>query len=101
MTTSSDVDGPIAPPPIEASATMPDRARHRADVRRFLAPENASVLYIYVIGFIIFAIWIPDLWLSFETHRSILNISFPIPALVAVGLVRHCWRVRSTSRSPG
>jgi ribose transport system permease protein len=61
-----------------------DRA---ADLRRFLSPENASVLYIYVVGFIIFAIWVPDLWLSFETHRSILNISFPIPALVAVGLV--------------
>ena len=57
------------------------------DVKRFLRPDNASVLYIYVAGFIVFSLWIPDLWLSAETQKSILNISFPIPALVAVGLI--------------
>src|SRR5690242_11444027 len=65
----------------------PDGRRTFGDVRRFLRPDNASVLYIYVAGFIVFSLWIPDLWLSAETHKSILNISFPIPALVAVGLI--------------
>ncbi len=87
MTTSSDTGGPIAPPPSEEPAAVHDRGGRAADIRHFLSPENASVLYIYVVGFVIFSLWIPNLWLSFETQRSILNISFPIPALVAVGLV--------------
>ena len=58
-----------------------------AELRRYLSPANVSVLYIYVGGFILFSLWVPGLWLDFEIHKSILNISFPVPAIVAVGLV--------------
>lgn len=52
-----------------------------------LAPSRASIVYIYAAGFLLFAIWIPDLWFSWVTHKSVLNISFAVPAIVAVGLV--------------
>ena len=55
---------------------MHDRESRAADLRHFLSPENASVLYIYVVGFVIFSLWIPNLWLSFETQRSILTSRF-------------------------
>ena len=82
MALSSDAE-------VLAGQPTPARDGRRAadDLKRFLRPDNASVVYIYVAGFIVFSLWIPDLWLSAETHKSILNISFPIPALVAVGLI--------------
>jgi ribose transport system permease protein len=71
-----------------AAVPEPDHGVDRAaELRRYLSPANVSVLYIYLGGFILFSLWVPDLWLSFATHKSILNISFPIPAIVAVGLV--------------
>ena len=67
-------------------ATDDQPASHRSTMRR-LTPSNASIVYIYAAGFILFAIWIPDLWFSWSTHKSVLNISFAVPAIVAVGLV--------------
>ena len=55
--------------------------------RRKLSPANVSIVYIYLAGFLIFLLWIPDLWLSWTTHKSVLNIQFAVPAMVAVGLV--------------
>lgn len=51
-----------------------------------LSPAHASIAYIYSAGFLLFAIWIPNLWFSWGTHKSVLNISFVVPAIVAVGL---------------
>ena len=51
-----------------------------------LSPSRASIVYIYGAGFLLFAIWIPELWFSWVTHKSVLNISFVVPAIVAVGL---------------
>ena len=64
-----------------------DRARgtRRSSLGR-LSPSRASIVYIYGAGFLLFALWIPDLWFSWVTHQSVLNISFAVPAIVAVGL---------------
>lgn len=87
------MSSPVTDAPSSADDHPHDEARLRhehdraAELRRYLSPANVSVLYIYVGGFILFSLWVPGLWLSFTTHQSILNISFPIPAIVAVGLV--------------
>jgi ribose transport system permease protein len=54
---------------------------------RKLGPGNISVVYIYVVIFIVFALWIPDLWLSWTTFKSTLNIDFAVPTMVALALV--------------
>jgi ribose transport system permease protein len=54
---------------------------------RKLAPGNISVVYIYVVIFIVFALWIPNLWLSWSTFTSTLNIAFAVPTMVALALV--------------
>jgi hypothetical protein len=68
--------------------------------RRRLSPANASIVYIYLAGFVLFSLWIPDLWLSWTTHKSVLNIQFAVPAIVAVGLVVPLLTGASISRSP-
>lgn len=78
MTTESDQTTTV--PETEA------RISRRSAFRRF-SPSNASIVYIYAAGFILFALWVPDLWFSWVTHKSVLNISFTVPAIVAVGLV--------------
>lgn len=60
--------------------------RTRSAVFSKLSPSRASIVYIYGAGFVLFAVWIPDLWFSWATHKSVLNISFVVPAIVAVGL---------------
>lgn len=54
---------------------------------RTLGPANISIVYIYGLGFLLFAAVIPDLWLDPITHQSVLNISFAIPGIVALALV--------------
>lgn len=50
-------------------------------------PGNISLVYMYVAGFILFTAWVPHLWLSGVAQKSILNISFAVPAILAVGLM--------------
>lgn len=54
---------------------------------RSIGPANLSIVYIYVIGFVLFTVVTPDLWLSPVTHQSVLNISFAIPGIVALALI--------------
>lgn len=49
--------------------------------------SNISLVYMYAAGFLLFSLWIPHLWLDGVTQRSILNISFAVPALLAIGLL--------------
>jgi len=56
-------------------------------LRQKFSPGNISIVYLYVIGFVVFAIWIPDLWMNWTTHKSVLNIDMSTKAIVAVGLV--------------
>jgi len=55
--------------------------------RSKFSPGNISIVYLYVIGFIIFALWIPDLWLNWTTHKATLNIDVSTRAIVSLGLV--------------
>jgi len=48
---------------------------------------NISLVYMYVLGFILFTVLVPHLWLDGVTQRSILNISFAVPAILALGLL--------------
>ena len=51
-----------------------------------LHPRNISMLYLLVIIAVGFAIWVPDTWLVWGTHRFYLN-NEAIRALVALGLI--------------
>ncbi len=51
-----------------------------------LHPRNISVIYLAAIIVVGFAIWIPDTWLVWGTHRFYLN-NEAIRAIVAVGLI--------------
>lgn len=55
--------------------------------RSKFSPGNISIVYLYLIGFVVFWIWIPDLWIAWTTHKSVLNIDMSTKAIVAVGLV--------------
>ena len=77
---------------LEPDRQQPDlRPDEHAGSRRSafsrVSPARASIVYIYAAGFLLFALWVPDLWFSWDTHKSVLNISFAVPAIVAVGLV--------------
>lgn len=68
-----------------------DSRDSRFDTRRSpfkwkkLHPRNISVIYLAVLIVVGFAIWIPDTWLVWGTHRFYLN-NEAIRAIVAVGL---------------
>jgi ribose transport system permease protein len=62
----------------------PSRARRRTETLRI---GNISLVYMYIAGFILFSVWIPHLWLDGVTQKSILNISFAVPAILSVGLM--------------
>lgn len=51
-----------------------------------LHPRNIGVVYLYVLIWIIFSIWVPETWVTWLTHRSVLNQN-AILAVVAVGLL--------------
>jgi ribose transport system permease protein len=55
--------------------------------RSKFSPANISIVYLYVVGFAVFWIWIPELWINWTTHKSVLNIDMSTKAIVAVGLV--------------
>jgi ribose transport system permease protein len=54
---------------------------------RAVSPGNISLVYLYVLGFVLFAIYIPDLWLNSVTQLTVLNVAFAVPAMLAVGLL--------------
>lgn len=51
-----------------------------------LHPRNISVLYLLIIIAVGFAIWVPDTWLVWGTHRFYFN-NEAIRAIVALGLI--------------
>jgi ribose transport system permease protein len=55
-------------------------------VLRWLAFQNVSALYIFLLLFVVFALWVPNTFLTVGTLRSLLSDQ-SITALVAVGLV--------------
>jgi ribose transport system permease protein len=76
--------GDPAGPPIIGDPSAPDHRRRRFESFRL---GNISLVYMYAAGFILFSIWIPHLWLNGVTQRSIVNISFAVPAILSIGLL--------------
>jgi ribose transport system permease protein len=74
----------------DASHEDPRTGAHtRTTTRRVMAAlsfRNVSALYVGLGFFVLFAIWIPDLFLTSTTWKSLLNQQ-AISAMVAVGLV--------------
>jgi len=55
-------------------------------LRRAAAFRNAAALYLFAFMFVVFALWVPDTFLTAGTWRSLLS-NQAITCLVAVGLV--------------
>lgn len=53
---------------------------------RTFHPRNIGVLYLYALTWVIFSAWIPDTWLTWLTHRSVMNQN-AILLVVALGLL--------------
>ncbi len=70
----------------------PDKVESRFDTRRSpfkwkkLHPRNIGVLYLFAAIWIVFSLWVPDTWLTWLTHRSVLNQQ-AILMVVALGLL--------------
>lgn len=67
------------------------RIDSRFDTRRSfkwskLHPRNIGVVYLYGLIWIVFTIWVPDTWLTWLSHRSVLNQN-SILVVVALGLL--------------
>ncbi|MFY9930439.1 MAG: ABC transporter permease, partial [Streptosporangiaceae bacterium] len=60
--------------------------RRLGRLRRAMAFRNAAVLYLFAVMFAVFALWIPDTFLTWGTWRSLLSDQ-AITCLVAVGLL--------------
>ncbi len=51
-----------------------------------LHPRNVGVVYLYVLIWAVFTIWVSETWLTWLTHRSVLNQN-AILVVVALGLL--------------
>lgn len=49
-------------------------------------PRNIGVLYLYALVWVVFSTWISDTWITWLTHRSVLNQN-AILTVVALGLL--------------
>ena len=49
-------------------------------------PRNIGVVYLYALIWAVFLIWVPDTWMTWLTHRSVLNQN-AILMVVAIGLL--------------
>ena len=49
-------------------------------------PRNIGVVYLYALIWTVFLIWVPDTWMTWLTHRSVLNQN-AILMVVAIGLL--------------
>ncbi|MCZ4098699.1 ABC transporter permease [Streptomyces sp. H39-C1] len=85
---AATADGAAAPAPETAGAA--DDAMHEARwvvrVRRAVAFQNVSALYLLALMVAVFSLWVPDTFLTSGTWRSLLSDQ-AVTCLVAVGLV--------------
>ena len=82
---ATDVVAPPRPPAEEPpSATVGESWSGR--LARGLAFRNAAALYLLALMVIVFALWVPDTFLTWGTWRSLLSDQ-AVTCLVAVGLV--------------
>lgn len=70
----------------------PKRVDSRFDTRRSpikwksFHPRNIGVVYLYALIWLVFSLWVPDTWLTWLTHRSVLNAN-AVLVVVAIGLL--------------
>lgn len=50
------------------------------------SPRNIGVVYLYLLIWVVFMLWVPDTWLTWLTHRSVLNQN-AILVIVSLGLL--------------
>lgn len=53
---------------------------------RKLHPRNIGLLYLYGLIWVVFTLWVPETWMTWLTHRSVLN-QIAILVVVALGLL--------------
>ncbi len=53
---------------------------------RTFSPRNIGVVYLYLLIWTVFTLWVPETWLTWLTHRSVLNQN-AILVIVALGLL--------------
>jgi ribose transport system permease protein len=74
-----------APP--SPSADSPDDGRISArSLARALSFRNISALYVFVVIFVVFSLWVPETFPTWDTWKALLD-SQAVTALLAVGLV--------------
>src|SRR4051794_32450534 len=71
-------------PPVVASPPVGGVARAR--LLGALAPRNISAIYVFVLLFVIFAVWVPETFLTSGVWRSLLATQ-ALNALVAIAVV--------------
>jgi ribose transport system permease protein len=74
---------PIAPGPAETFQRRPPLGSR---ILKKLSFRNVSALYIFVFCFALFSVWVPDLFLTGGTWKSLLN-GQAITVIIAIGLV--------------
>ncbi|MGH2936596.1 MAG: ABC transporter permease [Solirubrobacterales bacterium] len=82
--TTPTITEPVPAPPAPAAAAS--RQTRLGAVLGWLSFRNISAVYIFAAIFVVFAIWVPDTFLSQSTWRALVD-SQAITALVAIGLV--------------
>lgn len=80
MTAGTKPVAELASPP--AHQRTPDLAR----LRRAMSMRNASAIYLFVLLFVVFALWEPSTFLTVRTWKVLLD-SQAIGGLVAIGLI--------------
>jgi ribose transport system permease protein len=77
---------------VEEKVKRPKKRHSRFETRRSpvrwqsFSPRNIGVVYLYALIWIVFTLWVPDTWLTWLTHRSVLNQN-AILFTVALGLL--------------
>jgi ribose transport system permease protein len=71
---------------LDEEAGAPERPRDRSRLLRVLSFRNISAVYVFIVIFVVFALWVPDTWLSGDTWRSLIS-SQAVTAMLAIGLV--------------
>lgn len=77
---------------VEERVKRPDKPRSRFEARRSplrwrtFSPRNIGVVYLYGLIWLVFVLWVPNTWMTWLTHRSVLNQN-AILFTVALGLL--------------
>jgi ribose transport system permease protein len=74
-----------APPPSAGRSQRDGRISARS-LARALSFQNISALYVFVVIFVVFSLWVPETFPTWDTWKALLD-SQAVTALLAIGLV--------------